>query len=57
MQRLGINHGRYHGDSIDVDRTLAACDAAARNQGWEREALGPHEIERDERGGQERLVP
>lgn len=46
MQRLGRNKDRYLGEPIDVDRTLAACDDAARCQGWRRELIQPFRLSR-----------
>jgi murein peptide amidase A len=39
MERLGKNHGRYHGDRIDIDRVGREIDEAARAQGWESKAF------------------
>lgn len=39
MQRLGRNHGGYHGERIDVDITLRACRQAAQFHGWKVEEL------------------
>ncbi|NDD39943.1 MAG: DUF2817 domain-containing protein [Verrucomicrobia bacterium] len=35
MQRLGKNHGGYHGERIDVERVCHAAAHAARLHGWE----------------------
>lgn len=34
-KRLLINHGRYHGECIDIDQVLRQIDAAALKHGWE----------------------
>lgn len=41
MMRLGRNREGYLGDRLDLESTLAACDAAAQAHGWEREVLPP----------------
>lgn len=43
MQRLGRNHGGYHGDRIDVDATLLACRQSALSHGWRVEELRDRE--------------
>lgn len=40
MQRLGQNHGGYHGERIDIDAVLAEISSVARRHGWEEETLG-----------------
>ena len=35
VKRLGLNHGGYFGERIDLDATLSGCASAARRQGWE----------------------
>lgn len=39
MQRLGRNHGRYHGETIDIAVVTDAALAAARRHGWSVEVL------------------
>ncbi|MFN0068708.1 MAG: M14 family metallocarboxypeptidase [Limisphaerales bacterium] len=34
VQRLGRNHGRYHGETIDIAAVTEASLAAARRHGW-----------------------
>lgn len=34
MQRLGKNHGGYHGETIDIRPVLRAVEAAAQQHGW-----------------------
>jgi len=34
MERLGINHGGYHGDAIDIRAVLRDVQAAAHAHGW-----------------------
>ena len=34
MQKLGKNQGRYHGDTIDIDRVLSDFHRAAVEHGW-----------------------
>jgi len=34
MQRLGKNHGGYHGETIDITIVLKDCLAAAQKHGW-----------------------
>ncbi|MFO1459697.1 MAG: M14 family metallocarboxypeptidase [Verrucomicrobiota bacterium] len=46
MQRLGKNHDGYRGEGLDLEKTLAACTAAARTHGWERDFLDPDHLGR-----------
>ena len=39
MQKLGINDGRYHGETIDIHAVLREIDAAARQHGWTTEVF------------------
>ena len=39
MQRLGQNHGGYHGERIDIHRVTRAIMHAAGQHGWQVEAL------------------
>jgi hypothetical protein len=39
MQRLGRNHGGYHGETIDIHATLRDVEAAARQLGWTSETF------------------
>jgi protein MpaA len=39
MQKLGRNHGRYRGESIDIHAVLADCHAAAGRAGWTTEVF------------------
>lgn len=39
MQRLGKNHGGYHGERIDIHHVTRAALRAARGQGWQVAAL------------------
>ena len=39
MQRLGKNHGAYHGEQIDIRATLRDIAAAAREHGWSSETF------------------
>lgn len=39
MQRLGKNHGAYHGETIDIAAVLRDCAAVARTHGWEIEDI------------------
>lgn len=39
MQRLGKNHGGYHGETIDVSATLLEIKRAAEQGGWTREVF------------------
>jgi hypothetical protein len=40
MERLGRNHGGYHGETIDVRAVLRDIEIAARQHGWSVEAFG-----------------
>ncbi len=35
MQRLGKNHGRYLGETIDIERVLGEAEAVGANHGWD----------------------
>jgi len=37
MQRLGRNHGGYHGELVDIRAVLHEIEATARSRGWTRE--------------------
>jgi murein peptide amidase A len=39
MQRLGKNHGRYHGETIEVRSVLREIEAAVRNNAWTAETF------------------
>jgi murein peptide amidase A len=39
MERLGKNHGRYHGETIDIDRLQRDVHEAALVRGWEGETF------------------
>ena len=39
VQRLGKNHGAYHGEQIDIRATLRDIAATARAQGWSSETF------------------
>ena len=39
MQRLGKNHGAYHGETIAIREVLREIEAAAQRHGWEREVF------------------
>jgi hypothetical protein len=39
MQRLGLNHGGYRGERIDIEESLREISAAARRHGWQIEEL------------------
>jgi murein peptide amidase A len=39
MQRLGKNHGAYHGEIIAIREVLREIEAAAHRHGWEREVF------------------
>ena len=39
MERLGKNHGGYHGERVDIHRVCAASVRAARRHGWQVVAL------------------
>jgi len=40
MERLGKNHGGYHGETIDVRAVLRDIETAARQHGWSSESFG-----------------
>jgi murein peptide amidase A len=40
MERLGKNHGGYHGETIDIRAVLRDCETAARQHGWTAEVFG-----------------
>jgi protein MpaA len=40
MERLGRNHGGYHGETIDIRAVLHDMEAAAQQQGWTVEIFG-----------------
>jgi murein peptide amidase A len=39
MERLGKNHGRYHGETIDIDQVQREVHEAALAHGWENETF------------------
>lgn len=39
MRRLHLNHGRYHGEGLDVREYLYEFDQAARTRGWSAESF------------------
>ena len=39
MQRLGKNHGSYHGETIDIRAVLCEVGSAAQQHGWSTEAF------------------
>ena len=39
MQKLGKNHGRYHGETIEIDQVLREVDRAAIQHGWSAETF------------------
>lgn len=39
MQRLGQNHGGYHGETIEIRTVLREVEAAARQAGWSAEVF------------------
>jgi len=39
MQRLGKNHGKYHGERIDIHQVLRDVEDSAARTGWERDPL------------------
>ncbi len=39
MQRLGKNHGGYHGETIDIRAVLGEVESAAQSHGWSSEAF------------------
>jgi predicted deacylase len=40
VERLGKNHGGYHGETIDIRAVLREVEIAARTHGWTSETLG-----------------
>jgi len=42
MERLGKNHGGYHGETIDIRAVLHDIEIAAHQHGWTFEPLGRH---------------
>ncbi len=40
MERLGKNHGGYHGETIDIRAVLRDIESAARQHGWTVETFG-----------------
>ena len=40
MERLGKNHGGYHGETIDIRAVLCEVETAARKNGWTSETFG-----------------
>src|SRR5215472_11388527 len=40
MERLGKNHGGYHGETIDIRAVLQEIEIAARDHGWALEIFG-----------------
>jgi hypothetical protein len=42
VQRLGKNHGGYHGERIDIRAVLRDVESAARQHGWSRETFLTH---------------
>jgi murein peptide amidase A len=40
MERLGKNHGGYHGETIDIRTLLRDIEMAARQHGWTSETFG-----------------
>ena len=40
MEKLGKNHGGYHGETIDVSAALHDIETAARQHGWSIETFG-----------------
>lgn len=40
MERLGKNHGGYHGETIDIRAVLPDIEIAARERGWTLEIFG-----------------
>ena len=40
VERLGKNHGGYHGESIDIRAALRDMETAAKQYGWAAEAFG-----------------
>ena len=43
MQRLGNNHGGYHGECIDIPAVLHKIESAAQANGWTKEIFHAHE--------------
>ena len=39
MQKLGKNHGRYHGETIDIRDVLQEVETVAHEQGWSAETF------------------
>jgi protein MpaA len=39
MQRLGKNNGKYFGESIDIQKVIAAMETAAEDHGWKSEVF------------------
>jgi hypothetical protein len=54
MERLGRNHGRYHGETIEIQDVFADVEAAARAAGW---TYDPIEVAADTRLPAYRRVP
>ncbi len=42
MQKLGKNHGGYHGETVDIRAVLRAVELAAPQHGWTREVFHAH---------------
>lgn len=42
MQRLGNNHGGYHGERIDIRAVLNKIETAAQTHGWTKEVFHTH---------------
>lgn len=42
MQRLGKNHGGYHGERIDLHAVLREIETAAQTHGWTKEIFHTH---------------
>ena len=40
MQRLGKNHGGYHGETIDIRTVLRDVETTAQQHGWSSETFG-----------------
>jgi hypothetical protein len=40
MQKLGKNHGGYHGETIDIRAVLRGIETAAQQHGWTSETFG-----------------
>jgi predicted deacylase len=40
MERLGKNHGGYHGETIDIRAVLRDIETAAQQHGWTSETFG-----------------